>query len=219
MVTDNEVNCMCYCTSWDSTYILIYKYNLKNCAWLFNTCNVRIDIIFLCYFFVVGSVMIDFIWLHLLFCTLHRKLISKLFQVLICMPVMILVWLSPVCDWAQPLDGFYGLLWYGLNACGFQSKMSRACIRFSLVSEWWCRSCITPQSSTLAWHEMDYSFLKGIMQLKASQKAVGRIEVTAKGKILCFWPNVLVPTGIAHKNARIVAGFFGQLLFMGCVRW
>lgn len=53
------------------------------------------------------------------------------------------------------------------------------------------------------------------MQLKASQKAVGYIEVTANGMILSFWPNVLVPADVAHRNAGIVVGFFGQLLFMG----
>lgn len=45
------------------------------------------------------------------------------------------------------------------------------------------------------------------MQLKASQKAVDHIEVTAKGRVLCFWPNTLVPSqhllaAIAHKNDR-----------------
>jgi len=47
----------------------------------------------------------------------------------------------------------------------------------------------------------------GSMQLKAAQKAVDHTEVTAKGRILCFWPNTLVPSrhllaGIAHKNDR-----------------
>lgn len=45
------------------------------------------------------------------------------------------------------------------------------------------------------------------MKLKASEKAVDDIEVTAKGRILCFWPNALVLSqhllaGIAYKKDR-----------------
>lgn len=53
------------------------------------------------------------------------------------------------------------------------------------------------------------------MQLKASQKAVGYIEVTANGRILSFWPNVLVPADVAHRNAGIVVGFFWSASFYG----